>query len=95
LLPCEVRVTSVVHPLFGRLLPATGFKRQNGSLFLIVGLPDGSPGTIPVTATDILGDELPSGVATVLTVEGIRELRMLVGTLKPVRRSSSRPQMRK
>jgi hypothetical protein len=62
---------------------------------LIVGLPDGSPGTIPVTATDVLGDESPSGVATVLTVEGIRELRMLVGTLKPVRRSSSRPQMRK
>src|ERR1019366_6084151 len=26
LLPCEVRVTSVVHPLFGRLLPANGFK---------------------------------------------------------------------
>jgi hypothetical protein len=36
------------------------FKLQNGSLFLIVGLPDGSPGTIPVAATDILGDELPS-----------------------------------
>jgi hypothetical protein len=84
-----------VHPLFGRLLSATGFKRQNGTLFLIVGLPDGSPGTIPVTATDILGDELPSGVLTVVTVEGIRELRVLVGTLKPVRRSSSRPQMRK
>ena len=95
LLPCEVRVTSAVHPLFGRLLSATGFKRQNGTLFLILGLPDGSPGTIPVTATDVLGDESPSGVATVLTVEGIRELRMLVGTLKPVRRSSSRPQMRK
>jgi hypothetical protein len=95
LLPCEVRVTSAVHPLFGRLLSATGFKRQNGTLFLIVGLPDGSPGTIPVTATDVLGDESPSGVATVLTVEGIRELRMLVVTLKPVRRSSSRPQKRK
>ena len=57
LLPCEVRVTSTVHPLFGRLLPATGFKRCDGSLFLVVGLPDGSPGTIPVSATDILGDE--------------------------------------
>jgi hypothetical protein len=85
----------VVHPLFGRLLPATSFKRHNGTLFLIVGLPDGSPGTIPVMATDVFGDELPSGVATVLTVEGIRELRALVGTLKPKRRSSPRPKKRK
>jgi hypothetical protein len=58
-------------------------------------LPDGSPGTIPLTATDILGDESPSGVLTVVTVEGIRELQRLVGTLKPTRRSSFRPQARK
>jgi hypothetical protein len=95
LLPCEVRVTASVHPLFGRLLPATGFKRYDGVLYLVVGLPDGSPGTIPVTATDILGEEAPQGVATSLTVEGIRELRVLVESLQPVRRSPSRPKTRK
>jgi hypothetical protein len=54
LLPYEVRVTSAVHPLFGRLLPATGFKRIDGSLFLVVGPPgkvvgrfrDLSPGAV-------------------------------------------------
>ena len=48
-------MTSSVHPLFGRLLLASGFKRHGGVLFLVVLLPDGSPGTIPVAATDILG----------------------------------------
>ena len=90
-----MRVTASVHPLFGRLLPATGFKRYDGVLYLVVGLPDGSPGTIPVTATDILGEEAPQGVATSLTVEGIRELRVLVESLQPVRRSPSRPKTRK
>jgi hypothetical protein len=88
-------VTASVHPLFGRLLPATGFKRYDGVLYLVVGLPDGSPGTIPLTATDILGEETFVGVATSLTVEGIRELRVLVGSLQPVRRSPSRPKTRK
>jgi len=96
LLPCEVRVTSGVHPLCGRLLPATSFKRWRGDLLLVVVLPDGSPGTIPVSATDVLGEttpiDTPSGV---LTVEGVRQLRELVGTLKPRRRSPSGPKTRK
>jgi hypothetical protein len=95
LLPCEVRVTSEVHPLFGRLLPATSFKRIGGSLFLVVGLPDGSPGTIRVTATDILGDEPVVELAAALSVEGIRELRAVVASIKPPRRSPSRPKTRK
>src|ERR1700691_521320 len=90
LLPCEVRVTSTVHPLFGQLLPATGFKRRDGVLFLIVVLPDGSPGTIPAAATDVLGDEPNEALATVLSVEGIRLLQGLVGTLKRPPRSSFR-----
>ena len=89
LLPCEVRVTSSVHPLFGRLLLASGFKRHGGVLFLVVLLPDGSPGTIPVAATDILGSEPVGGVVTALSVEGIRELRGLVGSLRRSRRSSA------
>ena len=46
-LPCEVRVTAVTHPLFGRLLAASGFKRRGGVLSLVVMLPDGSPGHDP------------------------------------------------
>jgi hypothetical protein len=91
LLPCEVRVTSPVHPLFGRLVAASGFKRRDGTLFLVVGLPDGSPGTIPVVATDILGTEPVAGIVTVLSVEGIRELRALTGSLKSSRRSRRSP----
>jgi hypothetical protein len=43
-LPAEVRVTAATHPLFGRLLWASGFKRLGGVLHLVVTLPDGSPG---------------------------------------------------
>jgi hypothetical protein len=76
-----VRVTAEVHPLFGRLLWASGFKRLGGVLHLVVTLPDGSPGTIRADATGVFGDGLevqgmPAG--TVLTVEGIRQLRVLV-----------------
>jgi hypothetical protein len=77
--------------LFGRLLWASGFKRLGGVLHLVVALPDGSPGTIRADATGVFGDGLqaqgglemqgtPGGVVltTVLTVEGIRQLRVLV-----------------
>lgn len=76
-------MTSEVHPLFGRLLWAGGFKRLGGVLHLVVTLPDGSPGTIRADATGVFGDGgglgtlgVPGG--TVLTVEGIRQLRVLV-----------------
>jgi hypothetical protein len=54
-------------------------------------LPDGSPGTIPAAATDILGTEPVAGIVTVLSVEGIRELRALTGSLKSSRRSRRSP----
>ncbi|HUB71891.1 MAG TPA: hypothetical protein VL984_15830 [Acidimicrobiales bacterium] len=60
-----------------------------------MGLPDGSPGTLPVTATDILGDEPVVELAAALSVEGIRELRVLIGSMKPKGRSPSSPQSRK
>jgi hypothetical protein len=90
-----VRVTSTVHPLFGRLLQARTFKRWEGSLFLVVGLPDGSPGTIAVTATDILGDEPIVTLATTMSVDGVRHLRALVGSLQRSRRSPSGSKTRK
>jgi hypothetical protein len=82
-LPAEVRVTAEVHPLFGRLLWASSFKRLGGVLHLVVTLPDGSPGTVRADATGVFGDGgglqaqgMPGGA--VLTVEGIRQLRVLV-----------------
>jgi hypothetical protein len=73
-------VTAWTHPLFGRLLPARGFKRSNGVVFLVVQLPDGSPGTIRVDATDVLGATAPPA-AMVLDVDGLRALYELVGRL--------------
>ncbi len=76
-------MTAEVHPLFGRLLWASGFKRLGGVLHLVVTLPDSSPGTIRADATGVFGDGgglevhgMPGG--TVLTVDGIRQLRVLV-----------------
>lgn len=88
-------MTSVVHPLFGRLLRARGFKRWKGRLLLVVVLPDGSPGTISVDATDVLGEAQIEGSAAVLTVEGIRELKALVDVLGTSVRSPSRRRARK
>jgi hypothetical protein len=74
---------------------ATGFKRWKGDMLLLVILPDGSPGTIPASATNILGGDIAAGLTMVLSVEGVRELRVLVDSLKPARRSPSRPKTRK
>lgn len=55
-LPCEVRVAGEAHPLFGRLVQASGFKRWHGALLMVIELPDGSPGTIRADATDVFGE---------------------------------------
>jgi hypothetical protein len=77
-LPCEVRVVAGTHPLFGRLLVATAFKRWNGVLLLVVELPDGSPGTIRADATDVLGPAQEAGPGGVLDPAGLAELHRLV-----------------
>jgi hypothetical protein len=95
-LPCEVRVTSVTHPLFGRLLRAGSFRRRGGVLLLVVTLPDGSPGTIPAEATNVLGDSVAEGGAmVVLSADGFRRLHELVVALRPGRRNRVRSQTRK
>ena len=78
-------MTAATHPLFGRLLWASGFKRLGGVLHLVVTLPDGSRGTIGADATGVFGGDSSGGleaqsesVGTVLTVEGIRQLRLVV-----------------
>jgi hypothetical protein len=81
-LPTDVRVTKETHPLFGRLLPATGFKRLRGVLYLVVTLPDGGAGTVPADSTDVFGVDIESRGATVLSAEGLRHLHALVETLR-------------
>jgi hypothetical protein len=80
-LPCEVRVISTAHPLSGRLVAARSFKRLNGVLLLVIELPDGSPGTIPAVATDVLGPVEADGPAVVLDAAGWRRLRELAVVL--------------
>ena len=47
---------------------------------LAVVLPDGSAGTIPGAATDVLGEQRPAetGPGTVLTADGVRRLRTVL-----------------
>jgi hypothetical protein len=77
MLPCTVRVTAVAHPLNGCPLDATSFIHLRGVLHLVVRLPDSSPGTIPVSATDIFGERAAEGPVTVLDADGLRRLRNL------------------
>ena len=59
-------------------MAARSFKRLNGQLLLVIELPDGSPGTIPASATDVLGPAEVSGPTVVLDAGGWRRLRELV-----------------
>ena len=77
MLPCAVRVTAGTHPLNGRTLDALSFIHLRGVLHLVVRLPDSSPGTIPVSATDVFGERAAEGPATVLDADGLRRLRAL------------------
>ncbi|MFA6300315.1 MAG: hypothetical protein WC642_14195 [Nocardioides sp.] len=86
-LPCEVRVTAATHPLFGLLLAAQHFRRVDGAVFLVVTLPDGSPGTIRADATDVVGGAVDESSGTVLDADGLRQLLVLVSRMQPPRRS--------
>ena len=86
---------SPLHPLFGQLLTATGFTRRGGALLLVVGLPDGAPGTIPASATDVLGGAVRESGQSVLSIDGVRHLRVLLDGLRPPRRVPPRPKTRK
>jgi hypothetical protein len=83
----------MTHPLFGRLLRVSGFKRRNGVLLLVVDLPDGSPGTIRADNTSAFVDAGADVPLTVLSVEGMRQLRRLTASLT-VDRSRDRRHMR-
>ena len=77
-----VLVTAPLHPLVGRQLTASSFYRRANELLLVVDLPDGSPGMIPAAVTDVFGEPPERlGPSTVLTVAGVRALRMRVAAI--------------
>jgi hypothetical protein len=64
------------------LVRAESAHRWNGGVWLVVVLPDGYPGRVPVGDTDLLG--VPAGPVTggtVLSLEGIRRLHGIVTRL--------------
>jgi hypothetical protein len=73
-------VSSPTHPLFGHLLKASGFKRWRGQLLLVVTLPDGSAGTIPAEATNVLPSEAPVVLTAMFSADGFRHLHQMVSS---------------
>jgi hypothetical protein len=55
LLPCEVVVTALAHPLCGCRVRAYAFRHVDGVPHLKVELPDGMPGLVAADATDVFG----------------------------------------
>jgi hypothetical protein len=83
LLPCEVVVTAVTHPLHGCRLRAYAVRRVDGVPHLKVELPDGMPGLVAAEATDALGtDPAGAGTGLVLDGDGLRRLRAVVMRLR-------------
>jgi hypothetical protein len=77
--PVEVVVTASGHPLAGRVLAVEGHRSVGGVSCLIVRLPDGSPATVALSATSAAGSGvLRLGAGTVLSVRGVRRLRVLL-----------------
>jgi hypothetical protein len=83
LLPCDVVVTAVTHPLHGCRLRAYAVRHVDGVPHLKVELPDGMPGLVAAEATDALGAE-PAGAGggLVLDAAGLRCLRGVVMRLR-------------
>jgi len=80
-LPADVTVINPRHPLVGQSLKAERSHCWNGVVWLVVILPDGFPGRLPVADTDLFGESpsWSSSIGTVLSVDGIRRLREIAG----------------
>jgi hypothetical protein len=79
LLPCEVVVTAVTHPLHGCRLRAYAVRHVDGVPHLKVELPDGMPGLVAAEATDAFGaDRAGADAGLVLDGAGLRRLRAVV-----------------
>ena len=83
LLPCEVVVTAVTHPLYGCRLRAYALRHVDGVPHLKVELPDGLPGLVAVEATDVPGSEqAAAGIGLILDGAGLRRLYAVVMRLQ-------------
>ena len=79
-LPGEVTVTAAHHPLCGERLAVEGRRRVGGVPFLIVRLPDGTPGTIEVQATSAGSAAGEPSTGALLSAVGVRRLRRLLSS---------------
>jgi hypothetical protein len=75
-LPAEVVVVAPAHPLAGRTLVVDGHRTVGGERCLLVRLPDGSAGSVALSATS--AGERPAGGGALLSVAGVRRLRALL-----------------
>ena len=83
LLPCEVVVVAVTHPLYGCRLRAYAFRHVDGVPHLKVELPDGLPGLVAVEAVDVPGSEQAvAGAGLILDGAGLRGLHAVVMRLR-------------
>ena len=90
LLPCEVVVTALAHPLCGCRVRAYAFRHVDGVPHLKVELPDGMPGLVAADATDVFGaGPAAAGAGLVLDGAGLRHLRAVVTRLRDGDRAGS------
>ena len=83
LLPCEVVVTALAHPLCGCRVRAYAFRHVDGVPHLKVELPDGMPGLVAADATDVFGaGPAAAGAGLVLDGAGLRHLLAVVTRLR-------------
>jgi hypothetical protein len=83
LLPCEVVVTAVTHPLYGCRLRAYALRHVDGVPHLKAVLPDGLPGLVAVEAVDVPGSGQPAaGAGLILDGAGLRRLHAVVMGLR-------------
>jgi hypothetical protein len=75
--PAKAVVIEPAHPLVGRTLAVEGRRTVGGELCLLVRLPDGSAGTVALSATT-LGGRAPAGGGAFLSAAGVRRLRALL-----------------
>jgi hypothetical protein len=71
-------VSAAHHPLAGMRLAVEGRRAVRGVACLIVRLPDGTPGTVEVSATGAATADSGRPSGALLSVEGVRRLRRLL-----------------
>ena len=81
-------VTAAHHPLCGERLAVEGRRKVGGAPCLIVRLPDGTPGTIEVEATSAGSAAGEAAAGSLLSAEGVRQLRRLLVPSAPGRDGS-------